>query len=70
MTNITLSIDDEVYKKMKKFSEIKWSSYVRELISKRIFELESINSNVRYADESLLSKNWLSEEDNSAWKDL
>lgn len=70
MTNITLSIDDEVYKKMKKFSEIKWSSYVRELISKRILELESIKSNVRYADETLLSKDWLSEEDNFAWKDL
>ncbi len=69
MTNITLSIDDETYEKMKQFSEIKWSSFVRELISKRIKELESIKSNI-YADEGLLSENWLSEEDNIAWKNL
>jgi len=69
MTNITLSIDNEVYEKMKKFSEIKWSSFVREIISKRIKELEKIKSET-YADEKLLSENWLSEEDNLAWKDL
>ncbi|MBS3084770.1 hypothetical protein J4411_02555 [Candidatus Pacearchaeota archaeon] len=67
MTNITLSIDEEVYNKMKKFSDIKWSSFVREIISKRIKELESIDY---YADEDLLARNWLSKEDNLAWKDL
>ena len=67
MTNITLSIDEEVYNKMKKFSDIKWSSFVREIISKRIKELESIDY---YADEDLLATNWLSKEDNLAWKDL
>ncbi len=69
MTNITLSIDDEIYKKMRKFSEIKWSSFVRKLIAKRIEELESIKSNI-YADEELLKENWLSKEDNLAWKNL
>ena len=69
MTNITLSIDKEVYDKMKNFSEIKWSSFVREAIFKRIKELEKINSK-SYADEILLSENWLSEEDNIAWKNL
>jgi predicted CopG family antitoxin len=69
MTNITLSINNEVYEKMKKFSEIKWSSFVRKMISKRIEELERIKSGT-YADEKLLSENWLSEEDNLAWKDL
>jgi len=69
MTNITLSIDDDIYNRMKKLSEIKWSSYVREIISKRISELESIKSNV-HADEGLLSQNWLSEEDTSAWANL
>jgi len=69
MTNITLSIDDNIYKKMKKFSDIKWSSFVREIISKRIEELEKIKSGV-YADEKLLAENWMSEEDNIAWKDL
>ena len=36
MTNITLSIDDEVYKRMKKYSEIKWSEFVRKAIKKRV----------------------------------
>ncbi|MBU3907223.1 MAG: hypothetical protein KKA64_03150 [Nanoarchaeota archaeon] len=69
MTNITLSIDDEVYKRMKKYSEVKWSEFVRKCVQKRIEEFESIKSNI-FADEKLLSENWLSEEDNTAWKNL
>ena len=69
MTNITLSIDDNVYKKMKIFSEIKWSEFVRKCIQQRVNELDRLKSDV-YADEGLLSENWLSKEDNSAWKDL
>ena len=69
MTNITLSIEDDVYKKMKKYSEIKWSDFVRKIIQKRIGELEKLNSEI-YADQKLLSENWLSKEDNLAWKDL
>lgn len=69
MTNITLSIDDNVYKKMKKHSEIKWSEFVRKCVQKRIKELESIKSDI-FADQNLLAENWLSEEDNLAWKDL
>ncbi len=69
MTNITLSIEDNVYNKMKMFSEIKWSEFVRRCVQKRIAELESIKSPV-FADENLLAENWLSDEDNFAWKDL
>jgi len=69
MTNITLSIDDEVYKKMRKYSEVKWSEFVRKCIQKRVEEFESIKSNI-YCDEDLLGKNWLSKEDETAWKDL
>ena len=69
MTNITLSIDDDVYKKMRKYSEIKWSEFVRKCVQKRVEELESIKSNI-FADEKLLAENWLSEEDNIAWKHL
>jgi len=69
MTNITLSIDDEVYNKMRKFSEIKWSEFVRKCVQKRIEELEKIKSTT-YADESLLAKDWLSKEDNLAWGNL
>ena len=75
MTNITLSIDDEVYKKMKKFSEIKWSEFVRKTISQRVLELERIKvsdweDTMFLADEKLLAESWLSPEDNEAWKDL
>lgn len=42
MTNITLSIEDSVYKKMKQFSEIKWSEFVRKCILQRIEQLQKI----------------------------
>ncbi|MBI5798035.1 hypothetical protein HZA98_03990 [Candidatus Woesearchaeota archaeon] len=42
MTNITLSIEESVYKKMRKYSEIKWSEFVRKVIKKRIEDLEKI----------------------------
>lgn len=69
MTNITLSIDDKVYKKMRKYSEVKWSEFVRKCVQTRVEELESIKSNI-FADQKLLAENWLSEEDNTAWRDL
>ena len=40
MTNITLSIPDELYKKMKKYSEIKWSEVIRKAISEYIERIE------------------------------
>ncbi|MEK6872754.1 MAG: hypothetical protein AABW90_01945 [Nanoarchaeota archaeon] len=65
MTNITLSIDDEVYKLMRKYSEIKWSEFVRKMIKKRIEELESINNHkdsesimTMLASEDVLKKDW------------
>lgn len=69
MTNITLSIEDEIYNKMKSFSEIKWSEFVRKCIQQRIEELSKLKSNI-YADENLLGKNWLSKEDNLTWQNL
>lgn len=67
MTNITLSIDDDVYKKMKKFSEIKWSEYVRRCIMQRIKELEKISNNesiiTMLASEETLKKDWDNELD-------
>jgi len=72
MTNITLSIDDEIYKKMKDFSEIKWSEFVRKCIQKRIEQLQRIEisdwENFEFlADEKLLAESWLSEEDEKAF---
>jgi len=69
MTNITLSIEDGIYNKMKLFSEIKWSEFVRKCIQQRIEELSKLKSNI-YADENLLGKNWLSKEDNLTWQNL
>jgi len=72
MTNITLSIDDNVYNKMKKYSEIKWSEFVRKVIEIRIGQLEKIKEqsweNPKFmADEKLLAKSWLSKEDDKAF---
>ncbi len=77
MTNITLSIDDNVYKKMRKYSEVKWSEFVRKVIKKRVEELESLEKHsnnesimTMLASEDVLKKDWLSKEDEEAWKDL
>lgn len=76
MTNITLSIDDAVYNKMKKYSEIKWSEYVRKIIEKRINELEKINYSeneesifTMLASENVLKKDWNNKED-ERWNKL
>jgi len=72
MTNITLSIEDETYKKMKLFSEIKWSEFVRKCIQKQIEQLQQIElsdwEDFKFlADEKLLSESWLSAEDEKAF---
>ena len=42
MPNITLSIPDEAYVKMKKFNEIRWSEIVRRAVIDKIDELSAI----------------------------
>jgi len=76
MTNITLSIDDSVYKKMRKHSEIKWSEFVRKTIKKRIDELELLERNrnnesvlTMLASEEVLKKDWDNKED-ERWNDV
>ena len=76
MTNITLSIDDEVYKKMRSYSEVRWSDFVRKVIKKRIDELESLDKNVdkesiltMLTSEDTLKKDWDNEED-EAWNNV
>ena len=63
MTNITLSIEDSIYKKMKKHSEIKWSEFVRKSIKNRLHELEKIKNKeestlTMLASEDVLKKDW------------
>ena len=76
MTNITLSINDSVYKKMKKYSEIKWSEFVRKIIERRLNELDTIDKNkndesilTMLASEEVLKKDWLNKAD-EAWDDI
>ncbi|NQZ85240.1 MAG: hypothetical protein HRU03_05980 [Nanoarchaeales archaeon] len=60
MTNITLSINDDIYKKMKAHSDIKWSEFVRLAIEKRINALDSIDDTsymMRLSDD-IIMKEW------------
>lgn len=43
MVNMTLSIPDELHKKMKKMSDIRWSEIARRAIENRINDLETLN---------------------------
>jgi hypothetical protein len=70
MTNITLSIEDSVYRKMRKHSEIKWSVFVRKAITERIRDLDSLEHHrdretilTMFASEDVLKKDWDNEED-------
>ncbi|MEA3414523.1 MAG: hypothetical protein U9Q99_03310 [Nanoarchaeota archaeon] len=65
MTNITLSIENQVYSEMKKYSEIKWSEFIRKAIKQRIEELMQIEKSknkegilTMLASESVLKKDW------------
>ncbi len=41
--NITLSVSDELHKKMKQHSEVRWSEIARKAIEERIEDLEVMN---------------------------
>jgi len=64
MTNITLSIEEEVYNKMRKFSEVRWSEFVRKIIKKRVEELEKLDVEEKesiysmLASEEVLKREW------------
>ncbi len=70
MTNITLSIDETVYHRMRKHSEVKWSEFVRKAIRKRLDDLDTLEKNpyqesilTMLASEEILKKEWTNEED-------
>ena len=76
MTNITLSIEDSIYKKMHEHSEIKWSEYVRKVIKNRLDELEKIKKHphkesimTMLASEEVLREDWDNEAD-ERWNDV
>ena len=43
MVNITLSVPEELHKKMRIFNEVKWSEIARKAIEQRINDLEVMN---------------------------
>jgi len=43
MVSITLAVTKETREKMKEYSEINWSEYIRKNINKKIEEIEMIN---------------------------
>lgn len=47
MANMTLAIPDELHKKMKRLSEIRWSEIARQAIEQRINDLETIEKIVK-----------------------
>ncbi len=53
MVNITLSVPEELHKKMKMFSDIRWSEVARRSIEERISDLETMN---KIAAKSKLTK--------------
>lgn len=70
MTNVTLSIEDSIYKKMKNHSEIKWSEFIRKSIKERLGELEKLERSkskesilTMLASEKVLEKDWKNEAD-------
>ncbi len=70
MTNVTLSIEESVYKKMKNHSEIKWSEFIRKSIKERLEELEKLEQSkskesilTMLASEKVLEKDWKNEAD-------
>tara|TARA_Y100000310_G_C20446856_1_gene698830 strand:+ start:239 stop:472 length:234 start_codon:yes stop_codon:yes gene_type:complete len=75
MTNITLSIDDAEYKRMKKHSEIKWSEFVRKAIKRRLDEMDSLDEQTQesvmtmLASQDVLKKEWDNEAD-ERWNDV
>ena len=46
MVNVTISIPQELYDKMKKFSEVRWSEVVRKALSDYIGRLEIVEGGV------------------------
>jgi Arc/MetJ-type ribon-helix-helix transcriptional regulator len=46
MVNITVSIPEELYRKMKKYSEVRWSEVVRKALADYVWRLEVMEKGV------------------------
>jgi len=52
--NITLSVSEDLHRKMRRHPEVKWSEVVRRVIAAKIRDLEAMN---RLTAKSLLTQN-------------
>ncbi|MBI5253095.1 MAG: hypothetical protein HY930_01665 [Euryarchaeota archaeon] len=55
MANVTLSLPENMHRRMKKFSEVRWSEVARKAIEKKVADLELL--------EKLTSRSTLTEKD-------
>jgi len=76
MTNVTLFMEELVYKGMKKHTDVKWSEFIRRKIKERVEDLDKLDKSDRkesilnmLASEDVLKKDWDNEED-EVWNDL
>ncbi|MDD9953243.1 MAG: hypothetical protein OXR66_02825 [Candidatus Woesearchaeota archaeon] len=76
MTNITLSIENTIHRRMREYSEIKWSEFVRKTIEKRLDELDTLGKHpnkesilTMLASEDVLKKDWDNKAD-ERWNDV
>jgi len=51
MVNVTVSIPESLYRKMRKFSEVKWSEVVRKALADYVMRLEVMEHGVISSDE-------------------
>ncbi len=55
MANVTLSLPENLHRRMKRFSEVRWSEVARKAIEKKVADLELL--------EKLTSKSQMTEKD-------
>lgn len=76
-TQISLKLSDKMYKAAQRYKELKGydnlQDFIREVMRKKLFEEENENMGGLFtsmASEKALAKNWLTEEEDKAWKHL
>ena len=75
MTNINISIDDEMYEKMQRYTKEEWNNFIKMVIKKKIekLELDRVEDNesmmTMLSSEEILKKEWDNEED-ERWNEI
>ncbi|MDP4012035.1 MAG: ribbon-helix-helix domain-containing protein [Candidatus Nanoarchaeia archaeon] len=74
-TQISLKLSNKMLESAKKYADAygyeNLQDFIRELLREKLFEDESVSGFQTYlASEASLAKNWLTKEEDEAWKDL